>query len=269
MNFSKYYMLMVAAVAVSAFAMNYEIPQATVTPAIDGEVSAGEWADALVINIVYPDIINAPNNGTLLQTAPTSADDLSMVWRIKWDAENLFIACEVKDDVVFWDTNPADGFNAGDTAQIGINKLNDPANSALPIHDLVADTVNSTGAAFFNRGDSWASAVIGGSIVSGGYVIEVAVKWADYSYVPAAGDKHGVVIIYPDVETGGVVDGLITDSGSGNWGSIFAVPYNWNTMTLVDVNGCGANGRSEADFNADCYVDIQDFAIIAANWTQE
>jgi hypothetical protein len=100
---------------------------------------------------------------------------------------------------------------------------------------------------------------------SNGYVVELAIGWNEIKPGLGAvqGDVHGIGLMILDFD-GSAADSLLCDFGNG--ANVINQPAQWNTMTLVGSDGCGSQGRYLGDINADCYVNLLDFALIAQQW---
>ena len=71
---------------------------------MDGSFGAGEWDDAIKIEMVYPDFCLPPFKGTVCPQykwqsgPPDDADDGSLIVYLKWDDTYLYMAYEFHDD---------------------------------------------------------------------------------------------------------------------------------------------------------------------------
>lgn len=256
--------------AVCLARVEYYVPKAVSIPTIDGILSAGEWADALAVEMAYPDIVTAPKEGTdILGTAP-SASDISSTWYLKWDEDALYIACDVNDDVQLF-TRPYPGpYNDQDIMQLCLN-LNDDPNAGFleeaAIFDLAPDTNDSAGADIFRHdlAYDYDPNDIAATINSGqGYILEVVIPWTSVSsnFFAYPGQRHGFGMMMLDYDNGSDIS-LITDFGNGV--NVIGDPNGWNTMVTVDGD-CGRQGRSQSDISGDCHVNLDDFALLAADW---
>ncbi len=268
------YMITVLCISISAFAkINYNIPYASVVPTYDGVISAGEWDDALAVNVSYADFvtngIGAQVSGETL--APTAAD-ISGVYYFKWDETYLYMAFAVTDDMLQWRKAYPGPYNGQDAVQLCFNPYNNASavfETSAWIFDIVAETSDAQGADIYrhtgplNNDPNMTASTI--SATNDGYVIESAVAWTEIqgSLTATQGDVHGFGLLILDFD-GSAVDSLLSDFGNG--ANVIGQPAQWNTMTLVGADGCGSQGIYLGDVNADCYVDLLDFAILAEQW---
>ena len=242
---------------------NYNVPEAVVTPTIDGVVSAGEWSDAKLIQMVYPSFSTLPNVGTVRPGLPPADDDadFSLFWYAKWDSDNLYLMGIIKDDIynaVLGQDEPQLCFNfnnAGTTYLVDAcvwNLRNDGS--------IITNTTNSSAYA------PSAATVTQTSATADGYVVELKLAWDDFSasYTPAANDVHGFGLACQDHDAGGVREHFYIDYGMGE------IAMNdlstWNTITLVDTLASGENGYYDTDINQDAEVSLLDYAAIADQW---
>ncbi len=262
----------VLCVSISALAkINYNIPYAAVTPLYDGVISAGEWDDALAVNVSYADFITN-GIGTSITASTPDAADISGVYYFKWDQTYLYMAFVVTDDMLQWRKAYPGPYNGQDAVQICFNPYNSASavfETGAWIFDIVAETSDTQGADIYRHTgplntdpNNIASTI---SETNDGYVIEAAIAWQEIksSLTATQGDIHGIGLMILDFD-GSVADNLLCDFGSG--ANVIGDPAQWNTMTLVGAGGCGSQGRYLGDVNADCYVDLSDFAILAQSW---
>ncbi len=254
--------LMVLMSCCNIFARNYNVPQSTASVTIDGTLSAGEWDDAIVVIVEYPDIITAPKEGTMRDgtVAPDNAADFSTLIYLKWDSSNLYIAFEVQDDIYT--------VTAGqDEPQLCFNLLNNP--SAIYVAQAIVWNLPVQGTINPNGGLAPNASSVLGSVVTGGYIVESKIAWADFasiqSYSPSAGDIHGIGFALQDHENG-TREHFFVDFGSGEL--TMTDPTSWNTITLVNQVdlALGDWGYLSADFDKNGDVNLSDFALIAQQW---
>ncbi len=258
-------LLMVCVLMTAAFALNYNVPKASVTPSIDGVVNEAEWMDARYIPMAYPDIVTFPKEGSLRSgtSAPDNAMDYSINWYVKWDDNYLYLAGRVYDDI-FTDTA------GSDTPQLCFNMNNNP--HAAYLSEALVWNIPANGPINTNTTESGAPAPnnsnIAGSILADGYMIEVRLAWTDIDpndvYQPAVNDVHGFGLACQDHDAGGLRETFLLDFGSG----VVAMSdlSTWNTITLTANQACGDWEYPAGDLNKDCVVDIEDFSFIAAEW---
>ena len=198
-----------------------------------------DWNDAVAIPFDYSSVL--ANGGTFLddaggQTVPVPAVDFNSTYYLKWDASNLYIACDITDADYVEDGNPADGTNNGDCAQLGF-ALNTTAGQTS-IFDLVSSQGGGLAPTIFEHAISGSgygitsASSIAGFVNIGTNTIEAAIAWSDLGYSPLAGDIHSMYLINPDFDSDGTRS-YLKDNGDGAWGVGWADPADMNTMTLV------------------------------------
>jgi hypothetical protein len=247
----------------------YNIPRAVVTPTINGILSPGEWNDAKVIPIVYPDLVTPPNIGALAYTAPTSPADFSGYYYYKWDNTYLYVGIKVYDDVLLFNAGyPDDHVTLG----IDINRSRGTAANASFYQfyrNSVGNTVIEQSSAFDPLEDP-NNAVVASSIMTDGlftlgWSYEAALKWTDFKgYTPTVGDKHGFAVLMCDQDDslGSSRDTFLVDIPS----SVMTNLSNYRTVTLTNSLVCGDFGYLENDLDGNCKVDLSDFEKIASDW---
>jgi hypothetical protein len=163
-------------------------------------------------------------------------------------------------------------YNGQDTVQICFNPYNDSSatfEADAWIFDITAETVDTAGpdiyrhTGAFNSDPNIVKSVLDDA--SDNYVIETVIAWDDFKSDMTAlpGDIHGIGLMLLDFD-GSSADSLLCDFGNGS--NVINQPDQWNTMTLVGADGCGSQGRYAGDINADCYVDMLDYSLIASQW---
>ena len=229
--------LVVAFCCTSVYAqINRDAPMGT--PTIDGVISAAEAASQLVVPMSWP-----MATGWEIPGNEPSAADLSATWYVSWDASNLYISADVKDNTQDWTGNDGGPFNVQDTVQPTFNPHNDsgcgfPACAA--IYDLAIDNKDGTGAGIYRHGgtggfDASTVSIAGSKDGTAGYVLESAIPWSTAvggGYTPANGDVHGLSFILvsqsPSTQ-------LYTDFGNG--ANTIGNSASWNSITLVPEPG--------------------------------
>lgn len=248
-------------IAAVCTAVQYPIPYASTSVNIDGAIEQSEWQDALYVPMYYPNVASVVNN------APDNDADLSGDIYIKWDNDYLYIAARVYDENLQWLQYAPGPFNGQDAFQVCINPsagISSVIFDNAPIYDIVPQDAGSNGPQLYKHDGSNMSlpnALLAGSVLSYGYIAEVAMPWSELNISALAGQMHGIGFIIIDYDGSTSADTLVYDFTGG-----ITVIGNWNTAILVGENGCGENGIYPVDFNHDCAVDIKDFAIIAQNW---
>ncbi len=240
---------------------NYNVPAAVITPVIDGVVSAGEWSDAKLIQMVYPSFATLPNVGTNYLTEADNAADFSLFWYAKWDSNNLYLMGSIKDDIynaVLGQDEPQLCFNYNNA---GTTYLVDACVWNLRYDgSIITNTTNPAAYA------PSAATVTRTTATADGYIVELKLAWDDFSvsYVPAVNDIHGFGLACQDHDAGGVRQHFYADFGAGT------LQMNnlstWNTITLVDTLASGENGYYYTDVNQDAEISLLDYATIADQW---
>lgn len=260
-----------------ALGYNYNAPFTQAAPTIDGTIQAGEWDNAFSFSIIDPDILSDPFNGSYPSgwAVPANAQDLSADVYMLWDNEFIYISVEVYDSDLNFLNYSGGQFNSQDAVQLMFNPGGyaghySSAGAAATIIDLAADTADSAGASFYGRNDpifnNPDNVIMDASVVTGGYIIELALKNAAFSLQPQLGDSIGLGLILSDAD-GNTHETLLTDTSTeGTWD--VNQTSSWNTLRFVGIDGCGSYGFSSADINKDCLVDLKDLAYLAASWLE-
>ncbi|MFI4912913.1 MAG: sugar-binding protein [Sedimentisphaeraceae bacterium JB056] len=242
-------------------AVEYSLPYSVSSVSVDGTIGAAEWDDALEIPFYYPDIASTVNN------APLSDSDLSADIYVKWDQQYLYIVARVYDDNLQWLQSAPGPFNSQDAFQVCLNPYDDAASVIFenaPIYDIVPQDSGSNGPQLYKHegsGMTLPGALLAGQVLADGYIVEIAMPWSELGITPVAAQMHGIGFIVVDYDGGSSADTLLYDFNGG-----ITVITNWNTARLIAENGCGENGVYPADFNNDCKVNLEDFAVLAENW---
>ena len=223
-----------AAMAAGTITLNRDVPLTGTAPNVNGTIAAGEWSDALAIP--FDTVTVLANGGAAFQGGNGAAPDYDATYYMKWDSSNLYIAVDVVDDSYIEDPSPGDGTNNGDEAQLGFT-LGTPSSGSAVIWDFAASTIGG-GSAQIHEHDPWGhggygvpvASQIAGAVGGPGYVIEVAIAWADLGYTPVLNDVHSMYLISPDFDSDGMTSTM--SIGEGTWFGEY-IPPNMNTMTLV------------------------------------
>jgi hypothetical protein len=271
-------MLIIILSCISVYAVDYFAYKAETAPTIDGVIGYSEWAN-LTVDMVCPDILNAPNQGSVIigsENGPLPSDASAQVY-ITWDASNLYIAIDVTDNNQNWRAYSPGPYNSQDAFQVcfNLNKVgtryigDDPA-SDTAIWDIVADTADAAGAGIYSHGRAFSNIEqiqIEAQTNASGYVIEAAIPWGqiDGDYLPAIGDEHGVGFMVLDFDNN-ALNALFTDFGEGE--NTIEQPSTWNTLRLISEDGCGLLSFSSGDVNNDCIVDLSDLSTLAVYWSK-
>ena len=236
----------------------FDAPVVAVTPTIDGIKTLGEWGDAFELPMQWPTLGQLPNVGSIslggLPESEAAVDDISAVFYFKWDATHLYILAEVTDDALIkptagGDGHPDDHFILGidpdltdgdDDVNIFLAEFFIDSNDAAAHYyrsDLVPGIVDPALNVFTNHS-------VTGSIVSGGYVIELALNWADLGVAsPVATDMIGVSILLFDND----VDDAARDVSLNSTGGSIVTPSEFHQVTLTGLQNTFANFISQYD----------------------
>lgn len=248
----------------AAFALNYNVPRATVIPSIDGTMDDVEWVDSVYISMIYPDIVTSPKEGSVVDTnPPDDKADYSLHWFVKWDENYLYVAARVYDDIFVADDRK-------DEPQICFNMLNN--HDALYLTEAIVWNLPANGPIYTNTSEPSALAPdhsnIAGSVLADGYMIEVRLAWEDldpnHVYQPISGHIHGFGLACQDHDAGGLRETFMLDMGKGAF-TMHDVTT-WNTVTLTEDLVCGDWGYQAYDVDKNCRVDLDDFALLTQHW---
>ena len=262
-------LVVIFCVCTIAAAVDYQVPLVMVAPVVDGNSLPGEWDGGLDVSIAYPGILSV--GGTDISASSPSVSDCSADVKLLWDADNLYMYVRVYDENKTFTKNYPGPYNGQDCFQAAFNLLNNPDAIFVqdaPIYDFTANTANSAGASVYCHGIYNAdNLTVAGKEFEDGWQMEIAIPWqATYQHFARPGDRHGFSLLLVDYDGSATVENFLTDFGNGvNTISDIAT---WNTITLIGEDGCGANGRFAGDLDGDCYVNITDFAALAAQWAQ-
>ncbi len=256
----------------------YNIPMAVSAPTIDGTLSAGEWDDAKVISLVYPDVVTPPQIGSLKYAEPIDLNDFSVYYYYKWDATYLYCGVKVLDDVLLF----SDNFYPDDHVTMAMN-LNRAGTTAIQCA-MYEYSRSSTGTTQIqNRVDLFdpnqnpdnaiiASGILLDGLIPIGWTYEAALKWTDWNagYSPIVGDTHGMyhLAIDNDGSIGDTTNRPVTHtflSDAGGLGEITA-PAIYRVVTLTSGLACGDLGYVDGDVDGNCKVNLLDFEKIASDW---
>jgi len=218
--------------AVVAQAWDFEIPSTSTPPVIDGKVD-GVWSIAPVQSATVP------VNGT-----PSSPADSSLNWQALWDADNLYLLFEVKDDILVNDS-------ANAYLDDAIEFYFDGGNSKGPGAPLSEDDRQYT--------FGWTTDDIQGTNTSidgvehaqvnteGGWRQEIKFPWSSLTDdAPALGYLIGIDAFINDDDDGG--DTRETQVATfATTGASWEIPANWGTAILVKGSQELASGPSPDD----------------------
>ncbi len=258
--------MIILGVCAIAAAVDYQVPFTAIAPVIDGNSLPGEWDGSLNVSIAYPDIVSA--GGADITGSGPAASDSSADVKMLWDADNLYIYVRVYDENKTFTKNYPGPFNGQDCFQIAFNLLNNSEAVFVqdaPIYDFTANTANSAGASVYCHGIYNVNKLtVAGKEFADGWQMEIAIPWDTYQHFARPGDRHGFGMLLVDYDGSATVENFLTDFGNGD--NTITDITTWNTITLIGQDGCGVNGRFAGDINGDCYVTLEDFALIAQQW---
>ncbi len=202
---------------------NAVITQVAAPPVIDGVVDAS-WTSADEQGIDRRILGNISN-----------PQDLSAEWKATWDSTNLYILVTVHDEdlnntsIDWWNDDSVEIFLDADasrgTSYDGVNDyqfgfrwsdttLHYGPNSATLIDDSVV--------------------VFDMIATADGYVLEVAIPWADLGVAPTTGDDIGIEVQINDDDGGGLRDASIAWNGVSN--AAYTDPTQFGIGRLVSTN---------------------------------
>jgi hypothetical protein len=208
-----------------------EVSMLPVAPVIDGVLD--EWGSVSSSQSTF--IVYQVNGWD-------GSDDLTAVWRLAWDANNLYVGVEVTDDVHV-QTQSGNQLFRGDSVdmQFDTNRAGDFGDGLSP--DDFQITLSPGDFAALPPSAARFQGTAGGQIldapgghhltmqarqVGAGYIIEAAIPWSDLNLVPAAGLVIGLALNANDNDSPGtavqeimkshVISRTLTDPTS--WGSL-------------------------------------------------
>ncbi|MDA8736277.1 hypothetical protein N9V19_01650 [Opitutales bacterium] len=230
----------------------FDTPVAVVAPTIDGIVSLGEWGDAFELPMVWPELGELPNVGSLSGDAlEATPSDISAVFSFKWDATNLYILAEVTDDILIKPDAAGSAGYPDDHFLLGLDPdVTDGDIAASVFLTEFGINTNDVAAAYYNGNaianpalNDFSNHEVEGSIVAGGYVIELALRWADLGVIsPVATDMIGVSILLFDNDVDdGERDILMKSIGD------VTIPSEYHQVTLAGAMNTFANYISQYD----------------------
>jgi len=230
----------------------FDTPVAVVAPTIDGIVSLGEWGDAFELPMAWPDLGVLPNVGSLSGDAlEATPSDISAVFSFKWDATNLYILAEVTDDILIKPDAAGSAGYPDDHFLLGLDPdVTDGDIAASVFLTEFGINTNDVAAAYYNGNaianpalNDFSNHEVEGSIVAGGYVIELALRWADLGVIsPVATDMIGVSILLFDND----VDDGNRDILMKSIGDV-TIPSEYHQVTLAGAMKTFENYISQYD----------------------
>ncbi len=279
----------IACVGHVAAQLNRDVPM--FTPAIDGTITEAEMAGQLEFSMAWP----VPSGALLLDGSGSGVEELSAIWYLSWDSDNLNVSAIVLDDTPDFRLNSGGtgnvAYNAQDVIQPVFNPFNDPdhffvdgqpadgfhGDDIAAIYDIVVNTADDFGPDIYRHGpalsdEEHASVTIGGEETDFGYILEASIPWATAmddaapNYVPTINDVHGLsfILLSFNGQDGGTseIATLMTDFGNG--ANTIGDPTTWNSITLVDAFATPVNCDFDGDGNCDVIdIDLLGKEIIA------
>lgn len=220
------------ATAVPSGAGNVDVPQLTSSPRIDGNLS--DWTGVATIESAFRVYTNNSWDGT---------DDVTAVWQLGWDADNLYFAVRVTDDAHV-QTQTGNQIFRGDSVdmQLDMERNADYGTAVSPDDFQIifspGDFADLPPSVFRFRG------TIGGQMVDAtghniilaaqptdlGYNLEAAIPWRDLAAVGAPGLVIGAALNVSDNdEVGTAVQEMMKSHVATRQ---FANPASWGTLTF-------------------------------------
>jgi hypothetical protein len=210
---------------------NVDAGRAVAPPLIDGDLT--EWAGPAVDSAFQVYSVEGWDG----------SDDLEASWQLNWDAENLYLAVSVTDDIHV-QTQTGNQIFLGDHVdlQIDSDREGDYAPAVSPddfqINLSPGDFAGLPPSAFRFQGNSAGSMVDApghGMVVTArqagqGYTLEAAIPWRDLNVTPQPGMVLGVALNVSDNDTPGTAVQEVMKSHVPT--RRFADPTSWGTLTL-------------------------------------
>ena len=215
-----------------------EIPRLSQAPRIDGDLS--DMRGLAGAPITHQDL--------WWRREPNGESDSSASFNVAYDEDNLYVAVDVRDDVVVCNIAPDDVRAQLRSDAVGITV--DPSGMSRDTSTVIqAAAFPCTTEGFQARGFRDADANQGimeetapGMQVSSrrtdaGYTLEFSIPWAVMPEQPAPGDEIGMnVVIYDGDQKDARVGANISESGIAwaafQWGGKQALPYLWPRVVL-------------------------------------
>ncbi|MCP4424167.1 MAG: hypothetical protein GY803_06725, partial [Chloroflexi bacterium] len=220
------------ATAVPVGAGNVEAGQLPNPPTIDGDLS--EWAGAATVESAFRVYNHSSWDGT---------DDVTAVWSLAWDADNLYFAARVTDDAHV-QTQTGNQIFRGDSVdmQLDMDRNGDYGATVSPDDFQIiyspGDFASLPPSAFRFQGATGSQMrdAAGHSIrlaaqpTDLGYNLEAAVPWRDLNVTPSSGMVIGLALNVSDNDgVGTAVQEVMKSHVSTRQ---YANPASWGTLTL-------------------------------------
>ncbi len=220
------------ATAVPIGAGNVAVPQLTNPPIIDGHLS--DWLGAPTTESAFRVYTHSSWDGT---------DDVTAVWQLGWDADNLYFAVRVTDNAHV-QTQTGNQIFRGDSVdmQLDMERDADYGTAVSPDDFQIifspGDFAGLPPSAFRFRGTTGGQMVdaTGHNIILAaqptdlGYNLEAAIPWRDLAAMPSPGLVIGAALNVSDNDGVGTAVQEIMKSHVAT--RQFANPASWGTLTL-------------------------------------
>lgn len=214
--------------SLSLHAQLFVVPKATEPVQIDGQVSAGEWQDAIT-NSKIANLVDGEVNGI---------EDLSASLSVKWDEANLYFLFQITDDMRSLDSSDGDRTKLNtfddDSIELYLDMNNtktgglDPSNKRyqyrfIPLNggEIESFPINLSdeGLQLATQGDQ-------------AYILEIAIPWETLRFEnPEAGHVIGFDVALNDDDDGDGRDGQLLwyATGRDDWSD----PSKWGNLILT------------------------------------
>lgn len=208
-------------------------PNLAVAPAIDGEL--GEWTVGSYLSpvCVY---------GCSLRSGDA---DLSAQVYLGWDASNLYLAVQVRDDKIVVVRSGRNLYLSDDVEiQFDANLAADFSSTSLSSDDYQIGlsagnfgTISPNAYRWYPRSTEGAlsAVVVKGKQLADGYTLEAKIPWTVFGVTPVAGAKYGFAVSVSDDDQSGtaVQQSMISTVASRK----LLNPTTWGTLVLAPSGG--------------------------------
>lgn len=204
--------------------------QLSTLPVLDG--SLDEWAGLPRYTSAFRVYSVQGWNGT---------EDLTAVWQLGWDNNNLYIAAEITDDTHV-QTQVGNTVFKGDSLEIQFDTRNDGSSSLsqdnFQIHLSPGNFSNLAPSSYRYQGTTdgrWVDApgqrvTVTAQQTSTGYIIEAAIPWLDLAMTPALDKVLGLALNADDNDTPGTAVQEVMMSNVST--RTLSNPTSWGTLVL-------------------------------------
>jgi hypothetical protein len=212
---------------------NVEAPTMDVPPDIDGSLS--EWSGT---------VATASTNRVYSVAGWDSSDDLTAVWQLGWDGDNLYVAVTVTDDTHVQNASGNQIFR-GDSVDMQFDTARDAdfGNGLSPDDFQITlspgDFAGSGPSAFRYQGTASGSILdapaghnvtVAARQTDSGYTLEAAIPWTDLNLTPSEGLTIGLSLNANDNDTPGTAVQEVMMSNMPS--RTLTNPTTWGTLTL-------------------------------------